>query len=116
MMAAVVALGVSSWTSGVLPLFVPQGHISIVVDLALNAPVLLSMMLDHIDRHSDDPGLDAVQRGLQRNCRFVGLSNGPIEPGRTLPLRSGDRRDGRGGGKCRCEWSWPTITRSCGRP
>jgi putative ABC transport system permease protein len=41
MMAAVVALGVSSWTSGVLPLFVPQGHVSIVVDLALNARVLL---------------------------------------------------------------------------
>ena len=41
MMAAVVALGVSSWTSGVLPLFVPQGHISIVLDLALNARVLL---------------------------------------------------------------------------
>jgi predicted permease len=40
-MGAVVALGVARWSSAVLPLFVPQGHISIVLDLALNRRVLL---------------------------------------------------------------------------
>ncbi|HEY7055501.1 MAG TPA: ABC transporter permease [Vicinamibacterales bacterium] len=41
LMGAVVALGVAGWSSGVLPLFVPQGHISIVLDLALNRRVLV---------------------------------------------------------------------------
>jgi predicted permease len=41
MIGAVVALQIASWTSGLLPLFVPQGHISIVLDLALNTRVLL---------------------------------------------------------------------------
>ena len=40
-MGAVVALGVASWSRDVLPLFLPQGHISIVLDLALNRRVLL---------------------------------------------------------------------------
>lgn len=41
LLGAVVALFVASWSRGVLPLFVPQGHISIVLDLALNRRALL---------------------------------------------------------------------------
>src|SRR3979490_419159 len=39
----------------------------------LNAPVLLSMMLDHIDRHSDDPGLSAATLARKFHCseRYV---------------------------------------------
>ena len=39
----------------------------------LNAPVLLSMMLDHIDRHSDDPGLNAEALARKFRCseRYV---------------------------------------------
>ncbi len=39
----------------------------------LNAPVLLSMMLDHIDRHSDDPSLSAATLAVQFHCseRYV---------------------------------------------
>ncbi|HEX4567689.1 MAG TPA: ABC transporter permease [Vicinamibacterales bacterium] len=40
-MGAVAALGVVSVSSGVLPLFVPQGHIPIVLNLAVNGRVLL---------------------------------------------------------------------------
>jgi AraC family transcriptional regulator, positive regulator of tynA and feaB len=38
-----------------------------------NAPVLLSMMLDHIDRHSDDPSLSAATLARQFHCseRYV---------------------------------------------
>jgi len=39
-MGGLAALAVAGWSSGVLPLFVPQGHISIVLDLALNRRVL----------------------------------------------------------------------------
>ncbi|HEX6463418.1 MAG TPA: ABC transporter permease [Vicinamibacterales bacterium] len=41
LLGAVVALFVARWSSGVLPLFVPQGHIRIVLDLAVNRRVLL---------------------------------------------------------------------------
>jgi len=41
MMGTVVALSVADWSSGMMPLFVPQGHISIVLDLTLNRRVLL---------------------------------------------------------------------------
>ena len=39
----------------------------------VNAPVLLSMMLDHIDRHSDDPSLSAATLARQFHCseRYV---------------------------------------------
>jgi AraC family transcriptional regulator, positive regulator of tynA and feaB len=39
----------------------------------LNAPVLLSMMLDHIDRHSSDSGLSAATLARQFHCseRYV---------------------------------------------
>jgi AraC family transcriptional regulator, positive regulator of tynA and feaB len=39
----------------------------------LNAPVLVSMMLDHIDRHSDDPGLSAATLARKFHCseRYV---------------------------------------------
>src|SRR5260370_15560680 len=39
----------------------------------LNAPVLLSMMLDHIDRHSDDPSLSATTLARKFHCseRYV---------------------------------------------
>jgi len=39
----------------------------------LNAPVLLSMMLDHIDRHSDDPSLSAATLARKFHCseRYV---------------------------------------------
>ena len=39
----------------------------------LNAPVLLSMMLDHIDRHSDDPDLGAATLAVRFRCsaRYV---------------------------------------------
>jgi AraC family transcriptional activator of tynA and feaB len=39
----------------------------------LNVPVLLSMMLDHIDRHSDDPGLCAASLAHRFHCseRYV---------------------------------------------
>src|SRR5215472_11192207 len=39
----------------------------------LNAPVLLSMMLDHIDRHSDDASLSAATLARQFHCseRYV---------------------------------------------
>src|SRR5258708_18068494 len=39
----------------------------------LDAPVLLSMMLDHIDRHSDDPSLSAATLARQFHCseRYV---------------------------------------------
>jgi AraC family transcriptional activator of tynA and feaB len=39
----------------------------------VNAPVLLSMMLDHIDRRSDDPGLSAATLARQFHCseRYV---------------------------------------------
>ena len=39
----------------------------------LNAPVLLSMMLDHIDRHNDDPSLSAATLAQQFHCseRYV---------------------------------------------
>ena len=39
----------------------------------LNAPVLLSMMLDHIDRHSDDPDLGAKTLARKFHCseRYV---------------------------------------------
>ena len=40
-LGAVGALALASWSSGVLPLFVPQGHIGIVLDLALNRRVLM---------------------------------------------------------------------------
>jgi len=40
-MGAILALAVARWSNGVLPLFVPQGHISIVLDLALNRRVFL---------------------------------------------------------------------------
>jgi AraC family transcriptional regulator, positive regulator of tynA and feaB len=38
-----------------------------------NAPVLLSMMLDYIDRHSDDPDLGAATLAAKFNCspRYV---------------------------------------------
>jgi AraC family transcriptional regulator, positive regulator of tynA and feaB len=39
----------------------------------LNAPVLLSMMLNHIDRHSDDPNLSAATLARKFHCseRYV---------------------------------------------
>jgi AraC family transcriptional activator of tynA and feaB len=39
----------------------------------LDAPVILSMMLDHIDRHSDDPSLSAATLARQFHCseRYV---------------------------------------------
>jgi len=39
----------------------------------VNAPVLLSMMLDHIDRHSSDPELDAASLAARFRCseRYV---------------------------------------------
>ncbi len=39
----------------------------------MNAPVLLSMMLDHIDRHSADPDLDAARLAARFRCseRYV---------------------------------------------
>src|SRR5689334_19718290 len=40
LMGAVVALGVAGCTGGVLPLFVPQGHIGIALDLAVDRRVL----------------------------------------------------------------------------
>ena len=61
----------------------------------VNAPVLLSMMLDHIDRHSDDPELGAATLARKFRCseRYVHrlfAKHGPL--GRRTRQRQADSR------------------------
>lgn len=58
----------------------------------VNAPVLLSMMLDHIDRHSDDPGLDAELLARKFRCSERYVHRLFVATGRSVGEHVSDRR------------------------
>ena len=58
----------------------------------VNAPVLLSMMLDHIDRHSDDPGLDAEALAGKFRCSERYVHRLFVATGRSVGEHVSDRR------------------------
>jgi len=58
----------------------------------VNAPVLLSMMLDHIDRHNDDPGLDAEALAARFRCSERYVHRLFVATGRTVAEHVHDKR------------------------
>jgi AraC-like DNA-binding protein len=58
----------------------------------VNAPVLLSMMLDHIDRHSDDPDLDAEMLAAKFRCSERYVHRLFVTTGRSVGEHVNDKR------------------------
>ncbi len=58
----------------------------------LKAPVLLSMMLDHVDRHSDDPDLDAATLAARFRCSARYVHRLFAKTGRSVGEHVNDRR------------------------
>lgn len=58
----------------------------------MNAPVLLSMMLDHIDRHSTDPDLDAASLAARFRCSERYVHRLFAATGRSVGEHINDRR------------------------
>jgi predicted permease len=71
--AAALALGIASWIDGVLPLFLPQGHISRVLDLTLNRRALaFTLALSTLTAFAFGllPALHATRRDLANALRI----------------------------------------------
>jgi AraC-like DNA-binding protein len=58
----------------------------------MNGPVLLSMMLDYIDRHSEDPDLGAALLAARFNCSPRYVHRLFSATGRTVGEHINDRR------------------------
>jgi AraC family transcriptional regulator, positive regulator of tynA and feaB len=58
----------------------------------IKAPVILSMMLDHIDRHSSDPGLSAAKLARKFHCSERYVHKLFSETGRSVGEHVNDKR------------------------